>query len=121
LDFVHVATHVQRRVGVLGDHQADLGQVDVALFAPHRQREALKAHAAARREKSRGRKPRASRHPAYTAPPRTTNPITAGIFFSQPAASHHAEGPIAKNKVSAMSPTAPPTFSRKTGQPATGL
>jgi hypothetical protein len=63
LDLAEVALHLQRRVGVLRDHQAGLGKIDPPVFAGERPGEGFQPHAAARREKWRGRKPKAKRQP----------------------------------------------------------
>ena len=65
LDVTEVALDRQRGIGVLGNHQAGLPEIDARVVLREQPGECVEGSAhqvAARREKSRGRKPKSARH-----------------------------------------------------------
>src|SRR5690606_25683218 len=108
------------RIGVLGDHQAGSGEVDLLFSTANELAKVLEAHAAPRREKSRRRKPKARSEAPYVAVPRRISPTVAGTLSCQGAPNHQEGSPMVVKSTMAIRPTANPTFRRKTGQPGWG-
>src|SRR5439155_26603784 len=114
-----VLGNVQVRVDILGEHQARLREVELIPRDDLREMLEPGVHAA-RLEKSPSRNPSSHRLAKYTAPPRSTSPVTAAARVTPDAASHQGAGPMASHKASAMAVKAAVTLSANIPQPGRG-